>query len=138
MTGWDIVVEEWITTALAFAVPIIEACGASIIIVEVFRTFFRYLWGYLPNRYRNPNRLRIRLGQSMVIGLEFQVAADILKTALSPQWNDILLLGALIGLRTLLNYLMEKELERLDANRALSTGYARPTKDEHPRTRNSI
>ena len=43
-----------------------------------------------------------------------QVAADILKTGLSPTWEDILLLAAIIGLRTLLNYLLERELEMLD------------------------
>jgi len=54
----------------------------------------------------------------MVIGLEFLVAADILKTALSPTWNDILLLAALIMLRTILNYLLEHELKVLHGNAA--------------------
>jgi uncharacterized membrane protein len=52
----------------------------------------------------------------MVMGLEFQVAADILKTALSPVWNDVLLLAALIGLRTLLNFVLERELKMLDSD----------------------
>jgi uncharacterized membrane protein len=60
--------------------------------------------------------LRVRLGRSMVMGLEFQVAADILKTALSPTWNDILLLAALIALRTVLNYLLEYELRTLESD----------------------
>lgn len=57
------------------------------------------------------------------MGLEFQVAADILKTALAPLWNDILLPAALIALRTVLDYLLEAELEKLDAGRGLATGY---------------
>jgi uncharacterized membrane protein len=60
------------------------------------------------------------LGQSMVMGLEFQVAADILKTALAPSWNDILLLAALIGLRTVLNYLMERELRMIEADEQIA------------------
>ena len=44
-----------------------------------------------------------------------KVAADILKTALSPAWNDVLLLAALIGMRTVLNYLLEIELRNLGA-----------------------
>jgi len=52
----------------------------------------------------------------MVIGLEFLVAADILKTALSPTWNDILRLAALIALRTILNYLLEHELKVLHSS----------------------
>jgi uncharacterized membrane protein len=46
----------------------------------------------------------------MVLGLEFLVAADILKTALASTWNDIALLAALIALRTVLSYVLEREL----------------------------
>ncbi len=62
--------------------------------------------------------LRIRLGKNMVMGLEFLVAADILKTSVSPSWEDILFLAALIGLRTLLNFLLEYELRLLNPRRA--------------------
>ena len=111
-----------LTTAIGFLVPLVEACGALVIVIEVLRTIVLYLISVFKNRPRQPISLRIRLGQSMVMGLEFQVAADILKTALSPQWNDVLLLAALIGLRTLLNYLMEYEIEKLESGRGLSTG----------------
>ena len=63
--------------------------------------------------------LRIRLGQAMVIGIEFQVAADVLKTALAPTWNDILLLAALIALRTVLNFLLERELQALNTDEVI-------------------
>ena len=105
--------EELIKEAVEFVVPLVEACGALIIVLEVFRTAVRSVIDFfkpVPGRRR---ALRIRLGQSMVMGLEFQVAADILKTALSPAWNDILLLAALIGLRTAMNYLLERELRLL-------------------------
>jgi len=121
--------EDYLTIAVGFAVPVVEACGALIIVIEVIRTAVMYLISYLRRGPLEMTLLRCRLGQSMVMGLEFQVAADILKTALSPQWNDILLLAALIGMRTLLNYLLERELESLDAATVLSTGYASPQQD---------
>jgi uncharacterized membrane protein len=117
-------VEDTLKTAIGFVVPIVEACGAFVIVIEVLRTAGTYLIGlFRRTDAHSIETFRIRLGKSMVMGLEFQVAADILKTALSPQWNDILLLAALIGLRTILNYLLEYELERLDRGRTLSTGY---------------
>ena len=81
------------------------------IMLEVLRTTLQYVIAFLGLRPVQLTALRMRLGQSMVIGLEFLVAADILKTALSPTWNDILLLAALIALRTILNYLLEHELK---------------------------
>jgi uncharacterized membrane protein len=118
-------VEDTLTAILSFLVPIVEACGALVIIVEVGRTVIVYLLRFIRRGSVEATPLRFRLGQSMVLGIEFQVAADILKTALSPEWNDMLLLAALIGLRTVLNYLQERELEKLDARRGLSTGYGR-------------
>jgi uncharacterized membrane protein len=113
-------VNEILTAAIGYAVPVIEACGALIIALEVVRTMI----GYVANLFRHDSghvsTLRHRLGQSMVMGLEFQVAADILKTALAPSWNDILLLAALIGLRTVLNYLMERELRMIEADEQIA------------------
>ena len=98
--------------------PVTEACGALIIALEVLRTVVQYVLTFFRREGVMLRPMRIRLGQSMVMGLEFQVAADILKTALAPAWNDILLLAALIAMRTVLNYLLELELKALDAGNA--------------------
>lgn len=98
---------------VGFLVPIVEACGALIIVLEVSRTIVQYVGAFFGLLPAHTTGLRLRLGRAMVMALEFQVAADILKTALSPSWNDILLLAALIGLRTVLNYLLEYELRLL-------------------------
>jgi len=107
-----------LTAFIGFIVPVVEACGTLVITLEVARTIGRYVLGFFGFSAASPAALRLRLGQSMVMGLEFLVAADILKTALSPTWNDILLLAALIGLRSALNYLLERELEVLDQESA--------------------
>ena len=109
---------EGLTVIISFIVPLVEACGALAIMLEVIRTTFQYVIAFLGLRPVQLTALRMRLGQSVVIGLEFLVAADILKTALAPTWNDILLLAALIALRTILNYLLEHELKVLHSNAA--------------------
>ncbi len=104
----------YLEPVLNFMILFIEACGAVIVSVGVMRAMIEYL--KICFRRYNANAiagLRIRLGQSMVIGLEFQVAADILKTGISPDWQDILVLAATIALRTILNYLLERELVTL-------------------------
>jgi uncharacterized membrane protein len=118
--------EDLLKAAIGFIVPVIEGFAALIIVLEVVRTFALYIVAFFRPNPLQVTRLRCRLGQSMVTALEFLVAADILRTAISPQWADILFLAALIGLRTLLNYFLERELEALDAENVLSTGYARP------------
>jgi uncharacterized membrane protein len=69
-----------------------------------------------------------RFGVWLLLGLEFELAADIIETVISPQWIDIAQLGAIAVIRTFLNYFLEKDLEasvreagdakRLSASRA--------------------
>jgi uncharacterized membrane protein len=55
--------------------------------------------------------IRLDLGRSLALALEFEVGADILRTAVTPTWADILQLGAIILLRTVLNYFLQRELD---------------------------
>ena len=48
----------------------------------------------------------------LVFGLEFQLAADIIRTAIAPSWNQIGQLGAIAAIRTFLNYFLVEDLRR--------------------------
>lgn len=109
MNAFEATIQLWI----GYLVPLVEACGALVVVLGVAQTIVPYLRSFLSHDPLHMAGLRLHLGQSMVMGLEFQVAADILKTALSPSWNDVALLAALIGVRTVLNYMLERELAAL-------------------------
>jgi uncharacterized membrane protein len=47
-------------------------------------------------------------------GIEFQLASDILTTAVSPTFEDIGKLGAIAAIRTVLNYFLANEIERAE------------------------
>ena len=57
-----------------------------------------------------------RFGMWLVLGLEFELAADIIRSVMSPTWLDIAELGAIALIRTFLNYFLEKDLELADAS----------------------
>lgn len=54
--------------------------------------------------------IRLKLGRWLALALEFQLAADILKTAVAPTWDDIGKVAAIIVLRTLLNFFLAREI----------------------------
>lgn len=56
--------------------------------------------------------VRLTLGRWLAVGLEFELAADILNTAVTPTWNDIEKLAAIATLRTALNYFLEREIRQ--------------------------
>ena len=57
-------------------------------------------------------QVRLSLGRWLALGLEFALAADILRTAVAPSWRDIGQLAAIAVLRTGLNYGLEREIAR--------------------------
>jgi uncharacterized membrane protein len=47
----------------------------------------------------------------IVLSLEFALAADIIRTAIAPTWQDIGQLAAIAAIRTALNYYLEKDID---------------------------
>ena len=58
------------------------------------------------------SEIRITLGRWLALALELAVAADILRTVMIPTWDEIGKLGAIVVLRTVLNYFLEREIEQ--------------------------
>ena len=55
-----------------------------------------------------------RFGVWLLLGLEFELAADIIGSIVSPTWQDIGELGAIAVIRTFLNYFLEKDLDHVE------------------------
>jgi uncharacterized membrane protein len=55
--------------------------------------------------------LRHLLGYYLLLGLEFLIAADIIDTLMKPTPNDLLVLGAIIVIRTVISYSLNAELK---------------------------
>lgn len=64
--------------------------------------------------YKTMTESRTHLGHSLSVALEFLIAADILKTAIAPTWEEIGKLAAVVGIRTVLNYFLHKELKEME------------------------
>lgn len=93
----------------------VEAIGAAVIGIGAISTVFLFARSLLaPGKYSTSDT-RLHLGRFLVLGLEFQLAADVLATAIAPTWKAIQLLAAIVVIRTVLNYFLSKELEREQA-----------------------
>lgn len=57
-------------------------------------------------------QLRLTFARWLAVALEFELAADILNTAVTPSWSDIEKLAAIATLRTALNYFLEREIDQ--------------------------
>jgi uncharacterized membrane protein len=95
-------------------IPVVELIGAAIVLTGVLITAVIYLLSEARVRPVPYEHVRLTLGRFLALGLEFQLASDILRTAVSPTLDDIAMLGAIAAIRTLLNYFLAKEIERAE------------------------
>jgi uncharacterized membrane protein len=93
-------------------IPIVELIGAVVIGVGVLVAFGAYVLSELRVRPRPYEGIRLLLGRFLALGLEFQLASDILGTAVSPSFSEIGKLGAIAAIRTVLNFFLAQEIER--------------------------
>ncbi|WP_327732805.1 DUF1622 domain-containing protein [Streptomyces nojiriensis] len=56
------------------------------------------------------NKIRLSLGRFLVLGLEFQLAGDVLRTAVAPGFTEIGQLEAVAAIRTVLNFFLTREI----------------------------
>jgi len=56
----------------------------------------------------------LRFATWILLGLEFALAADILRTAVAPTWEDISKLAVIATIRTMLNYFLAKDIAEFD------------------------
>ncbi|AHY48095.1 putative membrane protein (plasmid) [Rubrobacter radiotolerans] len=104
--------EEILVTAVGYLRLTVEAIGAAVVGFGVLATTYRYLLTLAGLREYTNNQIRLYLGRYLALGLEFQLGADILGTAIAPTIDDVILLGAIAAIRTVLNYFLSQELER--------------------------
>jgi uncharacterized membrane protein len=70
----------------------------------------------------NGDRVQLRqlLGYYLLLGLEFLIAADIIDTLMKPTPEDLLVLGAIIVIRTIISYSLNAELKPEQQHRIAS------------------
>jgi uncharacterized membrane protein len=104
--------EELLVTAVGYLKLAVEAVGAAIVGLGALSTAAIYVLSLFGIRKRSNSEIRLFLGRYLALGLEFQIGADILGTAVAPTFAEVELLAAIVVIRTVLNYFLSKEIER--------------------------
>ena len=113
---------EWLTLVAGGAVTIIHAMAMVIVIVGTIEAFIGSVRAFFrPTASGRPfYHAYIRYARFLVGALTFQLAADIIESALAPTWDEIGRLGAIALIRTFLNYFLERDMTELEAREAES------------------
>lgn len=127
--------ESTVHDLINLLVRLVETAGALIIFVGSVWAFARFVRAGV-RRHREVaefGRIRLGMGRFLVLGLEFQLASDVLRTAVAPSFTEIGQLAAIAAIRTALNHVLVREIaqERAEIEQG---GTARAGGPEGPST----
>lgn len=91
---------------------IIEGAGVLVIVLGMLFASVRFALASVRKVREAYRTYREDLGKAILLGLEFLVAGDIIRTvAVSPTLQSVLVLGLIVVIRTFLSMALEVELE---------------------------
>lgn len=103
------IIHQIIAVVLPYIISILELMG----IVVVTWSGFKGFWEYIQNTFMKKTLdLRTHLAKGLAAGLEFKMAAEILKTVLIQNLEELYVLAAVILLRALLSVLIHFEMKK--------------------------
>jgi uncharacterized membrane protein len=116
-------IEEWLRRGAEGVALAAEVLGALVVAVALISALLSYARDLLGRAAPFPQeRVRLGVGRALALALEFLLAADIVRTAVAPTWEDIGKLAAVAAIRTALNFFLQREINqeerRLTADRA--------------------
>ena len=106
---------------------VIEAMALVIIAfgsIEAFIASARTVAMHITLEGETRRAIWLRYARWLIAGLTFQLAADVIDTAIAPTWDEIGRLGAIAAIRTFLNFFLERDLEEVRARQRVGSGNA--------------
>lgn len=104
--------DAWLSELAQVARVSFETTGILVIVAGALWATLSALRDLIASRGFDLHRYRSRLGRSILLGLEFLVAGDIINTvAFEPNLRSVLVLAGIVLIRTFLSFSLEVEID---------------------------
>ncbi|MEX0955495.1 MAG: DUF1622 domain-containing protein [Rhizobiaceae bacterium] len=109
---------EW----LGYLTGVIELLAIVVLLLGAGRFLFWMVRAELfsgsgDRRLERQNLARLELGRYILAGLELLIVADVIHTALTFDLDSILFLGALVLIRSVISFFLDREIAQLERKR---------------------
>lgn len=111
MTG----LEHGFELLVRICILLIELAGIIVIVVSMIRGLIGFI--------KREESTRIQLAQGIMLGLEFKIGSEVLRSVIVSGWNELGTLGAVILLRSLLTLLLHWEINEEEKRQREQTAY---------------
>ncbi|WP_158968356.1 DUF1622 domain-containing protein [Chachezhania sediminis] len=101
---------DWLATAIELIAVAMMLLGTARFILAIVRNELRMD----PDaRIRKMNQVRIQLGGYILSALELMIVSDLIHTALSLSLQDLIFLAALVAIRSVVSFFLDREIRTL-------------------------
>lgn len=104
MQSWLNEISEQASVMLNLAALLVVVLGSIEVLLSLTRLVLR------PTSDDDKRLAWLRFGRWLVAALTFQLAADIVESSVMRSWQEIGRLAAVAGVRTFLNYFLDRDL----------------------------
>lgn len=98
-----VAIEQGFETIVRFCILLIELAGIAVIVISMVQGFIGYI--------HKQEQTRIQLAQGIMLGLEFKIGSEVLRSVIISGWTELGTLAAIILLRSLLTLLLHWEID---------------------------
>jgi len=104
------VISEYFDVIVQYLILIVEFIGIAILVYAIVSAVI--------GLFKRQEHVRLKLAEGIALSLEFKMGGELLRTVIVREWNELLILGAIILLRAALTFLIQWEIriERKSGN----------------------
>ncbi len=93
---------EFFDIGVSYIILLIELIGIGILVHTVLKAVFGLM--------RRHDRVRLDLAEGIALTLEFKLGSELLRTVIVREWEELLILGAIVLLRAAMTFLIQWEI----------------------------
>lgn len=97
------ILSKYFDLIVEYLVLFVECIGIIILIYAIIAAVI--------GLFKRQEHVRLKLAEGIALALEFKIGGELLRTVIVREWNELLILGAIIILRAALTFLIQWEIK---------------------------
>lgn len=93
---------------------LLSSFGATFILFGSVEAIIKILAKKLNRHHLEYNAIRIDYTSKIMLGLEFFIAGDLMKSIFTPGLNEVIILALIVAIRTVIGYSLNLEIKMID------------------------
>ena len=90
---------EWV---VEWAILLCEVIGVAVIVVTAVKGVIRWI--------KRDTHVKLTIAEGIALALTFKMGGELLRSVIVREWNELLILGAIIALRALMTFMIHFEI----------------------------